>query len=164
MHEIALKDLTAAPFSLFDDRWALLTAGSLTEYNTMTISWGSLGTLWSRPVATVYVSPARYTQQFMEQNDTFTISFFPEEHHQALAYLGSHSGRDGDKVAQTELTPIDVDGSTGFAQADLTIVCRKLYSDPFDASRAPADIQKRLYGTIAPHHYYVGEVLKVLVK
>ena len=45
------------------------------HYNTMTISWGGLGTLWRRPVATVYVKKNRYTFEFMEQNDYFTVSF-----------------------------------------------------------------------------------------
>ncbi len=44
-------------FEQFDKKWALLTAGSENDFNTMTISWGSLGTLWNKSVATVYVSP-----------------------------------------------------------------------------------------------------------
>ena len=65
-------------FHIFDKQWALVTAGTLNHYNTMTISWGGLGTLWSRPVATVYVKPIRYTYQFLEKNEYFTVSFFPE--------------------------------------------------------------------------------------
>ena len=65
-------------FHIFDKQWALVTAGTLKHYNTMTISWGGLGTLWSRPVATVYVKPIRYTYQFLEKNEYFTVSFFPE--------------------------------------------------------------------------------------
>ena len=64
--------------------------------NTMTISWGSLGELWNKPVVTVYVSSSRYTHQFMEKNDHFTVAFFPAEYRQALQYLGSHSGREGE--------------------------------------------------------------------
>lgn len=164
MHEIDPKRLTVEPFSLFNDRWALLTAGTPDAYNTMTISWGSLGTLWGRPVATVYVSPARYTYEWMEKHDTFTVTFFPEGCRQDLAYLGSHSGRDDDKVARTSLTPILLDGTVSFAQATLTLVCRKLYSDPFDPARAPEDIRARLYSAIPPHHYYIGEIVKVLAE
>ena len=96
-------------FQLFNDRWALATAGSMENYNTMTIGWGSMGTLWGpphkgKPVLTIYVSPARYTHTFLEQNDYFTVSFFPEEYRKDLALLGSRSGRDGDKVALTALT------------------------------------------------------------
>ena len=31
-------------FEMFNDRWALATAGSIDDYNTMTIAWGSMGT------------------------------------------------------------------------------------------------------------------------
>ena len=48
-------------FSRFNDRWALVCAGGRTGFNALAISWGGLGTLWSRPAATVYVKPIRYT-------------------------------------------------------------------------------------------------------
>ena len=77
-------DFNADSFNIFDKEWALVTAGILENYNTMTISWGGLGTLWGKPVATVYVKPCRYTHSFMEQNDFFTVSFYPEQYRQAL--------------------------------------------------------------------------------
>lgn len=86
-------------FEMFDKEWALVTAGSTVHYNTCTVGWGSFGTLWGgKPTITVYVHPARYTSEFLKENDTFTVSFFPESCKKALGYLGSHSGRDGDKV------------------------------------------------------------------
>ena len=112
-------------FRVFDKQWALVTAGSLDDYNTMTISWGGLGTLWSRPVATVYVKPIRYTYQFLEKNEYFTVSFFPEEYKKDLGILGSKSGRDGDKVALTGLTPKAVEHGVGFEQASATLICKK---------------------------------------
>ena len=54
------------PFETFHNQWALVTAGNLEDYNTMTISWGGLGTLWSKPVATVYVKPIRHTYNYLE--------------------------------------------------------------------------------------------------
>ena len=91
-------------FELFDRQWAIVTAGSIEHYNSCTVGWGSLGNLWgptgrSRPAVTVYVHPARYTCEFLEQGDTFTVSFYPPEYRRALGYIGSHSGRDGDKAA-----------------------------------------------------------------
>ena len=74
----------------------LLTTKKDGQVNAMTISWGGLGTLWRRPVATVYVKKNRYTFEFMEQSDYFTVSFYPEEQRRALSLLGSTSGRDGD--------------------------------------------------------------------
>ena len=83
-------------FSQFDKKWALLTAGDKENFNTMTISWGGLGTLWGRPVATTYVRTSRYTHDYMDQNDYFTVSFYPEEYKPVLGVLGSKSGRDMD--------------------------------------------------------------------
>ena len=54
--------------SLFDKGWALVTAGDLDCFNTMTISWGAMGTLWNKPTCTVYVKPVRYTHEFMDAN------------------------------------------------------------------------------------------------
>ncbi len=71
--------LTKENFMLFNDNWALVTAGSLTHYNTMTISWGSLGCIWNgedsaRPIVSVYVKPCRYTHDFIEKNEIFLRS------------------------------------------------------------------------------------------
>ena len=71
-------------FELFDRQWAIVTAGSIEHYNSCTVGWGSLGNLWgptgrSRPAVTVYVHPARYTCEFLERGDTFTVSFYPPE-------------------------------------------------------------------------------------
>ena len=75
-------------FTQFDKKWALVTAGNQDSFNTMTISWGGMGTIWNKPVATVYVRTSRYTHEFMDNNDYFTVSFFPEEYKQTLGILG----------------------------------------------------------------------------
>ncbi len=48
-------EFTTDIFSQFDKKWALLTAGDKDKFNTMTISWGGLGTLWGKPVAVTYM-------------------------------------------------------------------------------------------------------------
>lgn len=160
-----IKDLNTEIFKLFDDHWALLTAGTPEDYNTMTISWGSLGTIWAprgagRQIATVYVKPSRYTFGYLEKSDYYTISFFPESCRKDLAYLGSHSGRDGDKLAQTSLTPVEkAHGTMGFEEATLTLVCHKLYSDAFKREGIPADIVSAYYDGDEPHHFYIGEIM-----
>ena len=98
-------DFNINPFTLFDRDWALLTAGSIERFNSMTISWGSLGTLWGKPIATVYVKPVRYTHNFMEESEYFTLGFFEEKYRSALMLMGSKSGRDTDKAAASGFTP-----------------------------------------------------------
>ena len=73
-------------FSLFDKKWALLSAGTKDAHNTMTISWGGMGTLWNKPVVTVYVKPIRFTHKFMNENEYFTVSFLPEENRLLLLW------------------------------------------------------------------------------
>ena len=157
--------LTADVFSLFDRDWALLTAGTLEEgFNAMTISWGQLGSLWGNPgkakkIATVFVKPVRYTYKFMEKSGIFTICWFPGEFRKDLGILGSKSGRDGDKLALTGLSPKAVAGGVGYEQASLTLVCRKIYSDKLDRERIPADAVQTFYLDEEPHHLYIGEVV-----
>ena len=154
-------------FRLFNDRWALATAGSIENYNTMTIGWGSMGTLWGpphkgKPVLTIYVSPARYTHAFLEQNEYFTVSFFPEEYRKDLALLGSRSGRDGDKVALTALSPLPLEHGVDFAQAELTFVCKKLYQQQFELEKVPGDVAEWIYTRVPPHSMFIGEVVDVI--
>ena len=154
-------------FELFNEHWALATAGTLEDYNTMTIAWGSMGTIWGpphkgRPIVTIYVSPARYTHEYLEKNDYFTVSFFPEQYRRDLALLGSKSGRDGDKVAETALTPVAASHGVDFAQAELTFVCKKLYAHQFEKERVPAEVADWIYTRVPPHTMFIGEVVDVI--
>ena len=149
-------------FSAFADDWALVTAGTQGDYNTMTIGWGGLGTLWSRPAATVYVKQNRYTHGFMEKNDWFTVSFFPAEYKKALGYLGSRSGRDGDKVAAAGLTPVYLENAVTFTQAHTTLLCKKIYRQDLDLAAMPENVVNAFYKTEAPHTMYIGEVVEIV--
>lgn len=163
--EINIKDISESAVKLFDDDWALLTAGGVSDYNTMTVSWGTLGELWGRDVCTVFVRPQRYTYEFMEKNDFFTVSVYPKEYKKALSFCGSKSGRDYDKAARTGLVPFETGYGVAFEQARLIICCKKLYRQDFDYD---CFVDKSILGECYPandlHRAYVGEVVKVLVK
>ena len=164
-------------FDLFSKQWALVTAGTLEEYNTCTVSWGSMGTLWTRPgksgsVITVYIHPSRYTCDFLKKNDTFTVSFFAPEHRKALGYLGSHSGRNEDKVAKSGLSPVSFKDSVTFKEAKTTFLCRKIYAAPFDKEGIADDVKDYYIthpqafpldeeGNWNPHWIFIGEVIEV---
>ncbi len=147
---------------IFNKDWALVTAGDEQNFNTMTIGWGGLGTLWSKPVATVYVKPCRYTHEFLERNEYFTISFFDGKHKTALGVLGSKSGRDCDKVALGGLTPRFLAHGVTFCEACTTLVCKKIYRQDLDPNAIPQDARDRYYQSEAPHTMYVGEVVDVV--
>ena len=113
--------LTTDIFSEFDQVWALVTAGTPDNFNTMTISWGGMGTLWGKPVATVYIRTSRYTHEFVDANEYFTISFYPEEYKKVLGVLGSKSGREMDKMHSSGLTPKYLDKGITFEEAKYTL-------------------------------------------
>ncbi|MCF0151399.1 MAG: flavin reductase, partial [Firmicutes bacterium] len=116
------------PFEKFHTQWALVTAGTKESFNTMTIAWGSMGTLWNKPVITVYIRPDRHTCNFIKEQETFTVSFYNEEHRPALRQLGTLSGRDCDKVAQVGFEPEFLEDGITFRQASETFVCKKIYA------------------------------------
>ena len=129
MKELAEKSYNR--FDLFRNQWAVVTAGTIDNFNGCTVSWGSMGTLWTRggetgDVITVYIHPGRYTCGFMENSDTFTVSLFPNEYRKALGYVGTHSGRDEDKFSAAGLTPVEIGGSVGYKEASVTFASKFL--------------------------------------
>lgn len=146
-------------FEQYAKKWALLTAGDKDKFNTMTISWGGLGTLWNKPVATVYIRTSRYTNEFMKDNDYFTVSFYPDECKKVLGVLGSKSGRDMDKIHESGLTPKEVENGITFAEAEVTLVCRKLICQRLEPENMIPEIAKQFYENEAEHDMYVGEVV-----
>ena len=170
MKEIPVSELHLNPMTMIAKEWMLVTAGNAERgYNTMTASWGHLGSIWGHggglPTAVVYLRPQRYTKEFVDREELFTITVFPEQYRKALGYLGSHSGRDGDKVAAAGLTPIFEGDYTTFAEAKLTLVCRKLYRGTLTADGfVDQSIVSDHYPNADFHDFYVGEIIKALVQ
>ena len=168
MQEISVRALTLTPIHRIGREWMLITAGTRERgYNTMTASWGHLGSLWGEgggmPTAVIYIRPQRYTKQFVDREAYFTLSFFPEGYKEQLAYLGAHSGRDEDKIAKVGLTPLFEADWTLFAQANLTLVCRKLYRAPIlEAGFVDRAIVEQNYPQRDFHDMYVGQIVQVL--
>ena len=164
MNTILLSDLSLPSFTAFDKGWFLVTAGDFASgrFNTMTVSWGFLGTMWNKPVAQIVIRPQRYTREFLDRYDTFTVSAFPESCRKALALLGSKSGRDGDKIAEAGLHPVAATtvAAPTFAEATLALECRKLYRQEMkNESFLDRDILRQMYPTNDLHIVYIGEVL-----
>ena len=104
LQKIDPKTLTMNPFTLIGDQWLLITAGTPEHCNTMTASWGGVGVLWAEPSATCYIRPQRYTKEFVDNSDYFTLCFFDESYRKALNLCGSTSGRDVDKIKECGFT------------------------------------------------------------
>jgi len=150
---------------VWDRQWLVLTAGEVAtqDYNCMIVGWGSFGVVWGKPFAQVFVRPSRHTWQFMEKATGFTLCGFGEEHRKALSYLGSRSGRDGDKVKATGLTPIPsrAVGAPGFQEAELIVECRKMYFDDLEPRHYLDRAIDKNYPREDHHRVYFGEILAI---
>jgi len=127
----------------------------------MTVGWGSLGVMWNRPFVQVVVRPTRYTFEFMEKYGTFTLCAFPEACRPAVQLLGAKSGRDGDKIKESGLTPRAASAVAApmFAEAEFVLECRKIYWDDFDPARFLAPDIARNYPQKDYHRFYFGEIV-----
>ena len=163
--EVAIEDLQFNPFTKIGKEWFLISSGNQNQLGTMTASWGSLGIMWGKNAVTTYIRPQRYTKEFIDHNDTFTISFFDESYRKTLALCGKISGRDHNKVAESGLTPMQVDDTISFEEANLILVCKKMYHAPIDPNQFDAPENETKWYPDKDHHMmYISEILKVLVK
>lgn len=165
LQHISMEELVTRSCYLWDIQSLLLTSGdfSLRDFNAMTIGWGSLGYMWRRPFIQVVVRPVRYTYAFIERYDTFTVTAFPKEFDSALSLLGTKSGRDGDKITDSGLTPIPSTSvaAPGYKEAELILECRKMYWDDL----APEHFLNKDIDAHYPlkdyHRIYYGEILAI---
>ena len=140
----------------------LLTSGSINDFNTMTIGWGMIGTIWRKKTFIVYVKPTRYTYNYMENNDYFTVTFFKEKYKEEMVYLGTKSGRDTNKVKDVNFHPLEIDNGVTFKEAYCTILCKKYYYTVIDKNNIPEEAVDRYYKDNSLHRVYYGEIIKIL--
>ena len=158
-----MESIQTNPFEKFSKEWALVTAGTKEKFNSMTIGWGTMGTLWSTPVVTVFVKPIRYTWQFLEKSDYFTVSFYDPKYKKALGIMGSKSGRDCDKVKEAGLTPKFLENGITFEEAKETYVCKKIYFEQFNREKIPKFAIEKYYEPAEdepPHYMIIGQLVK----
>lgn len=156
------------PFTYFSGDGLLLAAGDRDGFNEMTIGWGALGHIWEpgASVVTVYVAPGRYTHGFMEKTKYFTVMEFDDAHKDVLAYMGSHSGRDGDKVKALGLhTLFTENGTPYFDEASAVYECEMIYHAPLDP-RGFGDMPQAFYKTATAgiHSMYMGKIVRAMRK
>ncbi|MGN0316104.1 MAG: flavin reductase family protein [Fusicatenibacter sp.] len=166
MKEINVKDLTKNPFSMIGDEWMLITARKGDQVNTMTASWGGVGIMWGKNIATCYIRPQRYTREFVDAGDTFTLSFFDGEQKKAMGYVGRVSGRDEpDKIEKAGLHLTEVDGQPTFEEASLILVCKKLYVQEMkEACFLGTEEIEKWYPQKDYHFMYMSEIVKAYEK
>ncbi len=165
--KIEVSKLNENVFDLIGKQWMLVAAGSPdTKFNMMTASWGGLGWLWEKPVSFIFVRPQRYTFEFTEKEDYYTISFYSEQYREILKLLGTKSGRNFDKMTQSGLTPFKTpNGNIAFKEARIIIECKKLYSTFLkEENFLDKETVKTKYPEKDFHKMYVGEIVNVWIK
>ena len=161
LKQVDVETLSPNVFQAIGRQWMLVSAGSRSACNTMTASWGGLGILWNKPAATAYIRPQRYTKEFLDREEYFTLSFLPEQYRKALAYCGSHSGRDGDKWEGSGLTPAFTQQGVPYVeQAELVLVVRKQFCQQMDpACILDEQVLAKDYPNRDYHYIYIGEIV-----
>ena len=163
--EIKATEIKENGIDLLANQWGLVTAGTEAGYNTMTVSWGAIGELWGRDCATIYIRPQRYTREFIDSNDYFTLSFYPPELKSVHSVCGSKSGRDCNKTEATGLTPVFDREAPYFDEAKLVLVCKKMAVSKMEPTQFLDDtIDSKWYPEKDYHYVYYGEIINTLVK
>jgi len=127
--EIAKK---VDPIVWMESNWGLVTAESDGKINTMTVAWGAFGNVWWKKTVILYIRPQRYTKEFIDKDERFTLTFF-EGRKKEMTYLGSNSGRDiPDKIERSGLHAVDIDGQPTFEEGRYVLLLKTLYQQPME--------------------------------
>jgi flavin reductase (DIM6/NTAB) family NADH-FMN oxidoreductase RutF len=159
------KELNENIFKLIGDDWMLITAGNRECANTMTASFGGFGILCFKNVAHIYVRPERHTYNFLENNDTFSLSFFNDNYKDKLKYCGKVSGKNEDKIKECGFDLKFTDDETPyFKQAHITIICKKMYAQDLDKNCfCDQEAYDKTYSSGGIHKMYIGEIREIII-
>ncbi len=148
------------------NNWILISAGNLTKYNMMTASWATFGILWNKPIAQVFIRPSRYTYDFIDENEFFSICFFNDSYKDILALLGSKSGKNFNKMKIQGLNPIDYENKTiYFEQSEQVLILKKIYKTKFDGNDIDKDVKSLFYPDNKDFHFiFYGQIVNYLTK
>lgn len=160
---ISPNNLKENPFDLIGKDWMLITAGNREKFNTMTASWGGIGVLWNKNVSFSFVRPDRYTFEFLEKEDFFTLSFFKEKYRDSLLICGEKSGANSDKIKESGLTPNFEKKAPYFEEAKIVLICKKIYAQFIKPEFFIDDNLESFYPEKDYHKMFIGEIVKTLV-
>lgn len=153
------------PFTKIGKDWGLVTAGTKANANTMTVSWGGVGVLWGKNVAYIFIRDSRYTKEFIDKGDFFSVTFLDQQYREALNYCGSHSGRNENKIEKAGLTLASKHSIPYIDEGNLVLLCQKMAAVPIteDTFIAP-DLKSKWYADNDMHTMYIGEIIEVLAR
>lgn len=168
--KIEASDLSDNVIQLIGKEWMLVTAGNKGSYNTMTASWGGVGYIWERPSTFIFIRDTRYTYQFLQQEESFTLSFFDEKYRNALRICGTRSGRDTNKIEEAGLTPLETpSGLMSFGEARMIIECKKMFVQELDYANLTEPYKTKVMeesykNESSKHQMFISEITNIWVK
>jgi flavin reductase (DIM6/NTAB) family NADH-FMN oxidoreductase RutF len=168
--EISPEEMSDNVFTLVGKVFPVITAGKEDHYNSLTASGGGLGLLFKKPTTWCILRADRYTLEMIQKEQTYTMSYFPNEYKEQILFLGSKSGRDSEKMKEVDLTSIRIpSGDMSFEEARLIVVCKLTQittPDPDDFySQEAKDYINEAYKEANHYRKYVfGEITHVWVK
>lgn len=163
--EIKTEELNKSAFKLIGKDWMLITAENNKKVNTMTASWGGFGVMFDKDVAYIVLRPQRYTKEFVDSSDTFSLTFLDDTFRKKLAYLGSVSGKDEDKISKANLTIQHENNTPYFEEGNMVIICKKIYAQDFKPECFILnELEQKVYPNKDYHTFYIAEIEKILIK
>ena len=158
--------LNMNPFTKIGTEWALISAGDKNKCNTMTVSWGGVGVLWGKNVVYIFIRDSRYTKEFIDNGEFFSMSFFDEKYRDALSYCGKETGRNvDDKFKGAGLTPAFRHNIPYPDEANLVLLCRKMAAVPItEDTFVDPQIMPKWYSDNDMHVMYVGEIIEAVAR
>lgn len=159
------KSFNLNPFEAIGKKWMLITAKDGERVNTMTASWGGMGVIWGEDVVYIFVRQTRYTKEFIDKSDYFSLSFFDDEYRNKLAYLGKVSGRDENKIEKVGFNVIYKGDIPYFDEASTVLLCEKLsrhYISPEGIIKK--GIIEKHYTDNDYHDMYIGKIVDIIQK
>ena len=154
----------------------LITSKADDRVNSMTISWGTVGVEWGKPIFVTFIRENRFTRSLLEKNGEFTVNIpIDETAKKILGFCGSKSGRDIDKAKEIGITYEEPEmiSVPGVKELPLTLECKIVYKQKQDMSamieenRAkfyPQDVDSLFIGSNKDTHVaYYGEIVNAYV-
>ena len=160
--EISPEEVRENTFSLIGKDWMLISAEKDGNINTMTAAWGGFGVMWHENVVFVVIRPQRFTKEFVDFNERFSLSFLPSKYKKQLTYLGSVSGKEENKIKKSGLTIEKESGVPYFKESKLVIICKKLYVQNYNEDCfLDKELMNKWYPDKDYHTMYIAKVEKV---
>jgi flavin reductase (DIM6/NTAB) family NADH-FMN oxidoreductase RutF len=161
-----VKEFDFSPFHLIGDEWMLITAEKDGKVNTMTAAWGGLGVMWSTNVAYTVIKESRFTKEFVDAADSFSISFLDHKtYEKEFLYLGTVSGRDEDKIKKANINVNYYEGVPFIDEASKVLICKKMFAQTMKPeSIVIKEIDDKFYQDKDYHELYIGGITQILTR